>query len=242
MSNPVQLQTIKLAAQQRADMVGSAFITDAEWTAMVNASCQQLWEKLVEAYGSDYEVQLPFTITTDGINDHFALPTDFFKLLGVDLQLSPGASSSSNQGWVSVWRFNFADRNKYTLPNLQTFYGRTNLKYRLSGGNIFFIPLPSANQALRLWYAPMMTPMVNPTDTFDDVNGWSEWAINDAAMKAKIKEESAVDDLQRLQAVQEERLNHVIENRDAGSPATTVDVWNANGGSGTDGFGRDWGY
>lgn len=242
MANAVTLAAITLAAQQRADMVNSNFITAAEWTSMVNASLQQLWEKLVEAYGSDYEVQSAFAITTDGTNDHYALPSDFFKLLGVDLQLSPGASSSSTQGWVSVWRFNFADRNKYTLPNLQTFYGRTNLKYRLSGTNIFFIPMPSSGQSLRLWYAPKMTALAAASDTFDDVNGWAEWAINDVAIKAKVKEESPIGELLQLQAAQEERLTHVIENRDAGSPATTVDVLSANGGWGGDGFGRDWGY
>lgn len=242
MSNLVTLSQVTLAAQQRCDRVNSNFITASEWTNMVNASLFQLFEKMVEAYGSDYEVQLPFSFITDGINDHYTLPSDFFKLLGVDIQLSPGATSSSNQGWISVWRFNFADRNKYTLPNLQTFYGRTNLRYRVSGTTIFFIPLPSASQTLRLWYAPKFVPLVNPTDTFDDINGWSEWAVNDVAMKALVKEESPIDDLMKLQAGQEERLTHVIENRDASQPATTVDIINANGGMGMDGFGRDWGY
>lgn len=242
MSNPVSLASMRLSAQQAADLVGSNFITTAEWNGWINTYCQQLWEKLVEAYGSDYEVQLPFTITTDGLNDHFALPTDFFKLLGVDLQISPGAAANANQGWVSVWRFNFADRNRYTLPNIQTFYGRTNMKYRLSGGNIFFIPFPSSNQSLRLWYAPKMTALVNDTDTFDDVNGWAEWATLMAAKKALTKEESDTSGIDSLLAIQEERLTHVIENRDAGQPATTVDIWSANGGWLVDGFGHDWGY
>lgn len=242
MSNLVTLSAITLAAQQRADRVNGNYITASEWTNMVNSSCQMLWEKLVEAYGSDYEVQLSTTFTTDGQADRYALPSDFFKLLGVDLQISPGASSSSNQGWVTVWRFNMADRNKYTLPNIQTFYGRTNLRYRLSGGTIFFIPLPSSGQLFRLWYAPKMPIMVAPTDTFDDVNGWTEWVVNDVAMKARVKDESSIDDLMKLQAMQEERLTHVIDNRDASQPATTVDILSANGGWYGDGSGRDWGY
>jgi len=234
------LGAIRTAAQQRADLYGSNFITTTEWNSMVNASLQQLWEKLVEAYGNDYEVQSAFAIITDGTNDHYALPTDFFKLLGVDLQLS-NAGAASTTGWITIWKFNFADRNRYTLPNIQTIWGRTNLKYRLSGGNIWFIPLPMGGQSLRLWYAPRFVPLVLDADSFDGINGWEEWAINDTAMKAKLKEESPIDDLLKAQAAQEERLTHVTENRDAGSASVTVDVYAANGNYWGGGFNGDWG-
>lgn len=219
---------IILQAQQRSDLVGSGFITTSEWQSMANASLQQLFEKLVEAYGNDYWVQTPFAITTDGQADHYALPTDFFKLLGVDLQIS-NAGAQTSSGWITIWRFNFAQRNQFTLPNIQTLWGRTNCKYRLSGGNIWFTPLPQAAQPMRLWYAPRFVPLVNSSDSFDGINGWEEWAVNDIAMKALAKENSPMDGVQALQAVQNDRLASIIENRDAGSPATTVDVFRANG-------------
>lgn len=233
------LATMTLQAQQRADMVNSAFITASEWTGMVNASCQQLYEKMVEAYGSDYWVQSPFAITTDGVNDKYSLPTDFFKHLGTDLQLSSSGNASS--GWISIWRFNFADRNRYTLPNVQSLYGRTNLKYKLLGGNIWFIPQPMAAISIRIWYAPRFTPLLSGSDSFDGINGWEEWVVNDVAMKALVKEESDISGVQALQATQEERLSHVVENRDAGSPPTTVDVNRVNGGGTGYGFdGEGW--
>lgn len=220
---------IILQAQQRADLVNSGFISSSEWKAMTNASLQQLYEKLIEAYGSDYFVQTPSSITTDGQNDAYALPADFFKLLGVDLQLNVQAAAGS-LGWVTIWRFNFAERNRFTLPNILTIWGRTNLSYRLRGQKIWFEPLPSGGQSLRLWYAPVFTPLVNDADTFDGVNGWEEWVVNDVAMKALVKEESDVSGVMALQGVQNDRLSSIIENRDAGAPATTVDVWAANGG------------
>ena len=233
------LGAMKLAAQQRADMQNSAFISDSEWTAMVNSSCQALYEKMVEAYGNDYWVQTPYSITTDGTNYQYALPTDFFKLLGVDLKLAQ--ANTQGTGWITIWRYNFAQRNQYTLPNIQTLWGRTNLKYRLIGSNLSFIPTPAANQTLQLWYAPRFVPLVNAGDSFDAINGWEEWVINHAAMKARVKEESPVDGLQILLAIEEERLNHVAENRDASSPAVTVDVYRVNGWgeSGSD-FGGEW--
>lgn len=226
---------IVTAAKQRADMENSAFISDAEWLSLVNASCAHLYEKIVEAYGNDYELATAYSLTTDGVSDRFALPADFFKLLGVDLSLSNPAATSA--GWVTVWRFNFAARNQFTLPNIQTLWGRTNLKYRLAGGNIWFIPLPAGGQTLRLWYAPRFTPFTAASDSFDFF-AWEEWAVNDAAMKARAKEQTPIDDLLRLQAAQEERLTHAMENRDAGAPATTVDVYRANGGGG---YGGGWG-
>lgn len=236
----VTLLQLRTAVRDRADMVNSQFITDATFNNYINASCQQLYEKMIEAYGSDYWVQSPFTITTDGVNDQFALPTDFFKLLGTDLQISTTGNAAS--GWVTLWRFNFAQRNQYTLPNIQSLWGRTNLKYKLVGGNIWFIPLPMAAINLRLWYAPRFTPLASDSDVFDGINGWEEWVINDSAMKAGVKEETDISGLQALQAVQEERLSHVIENRDAGSAPTTVDVNRANGfGNVGMGFeGEDW--
>ncbi len=205
---------------------------------MVNASCQQLYDKILEAYGNDYYEQQPYAIATDGINDHYLLPTDFYKLFGVDLQISNAASAST--GWISLRKFNFADRNKYTLPNIQTLWGRTNLLYRLAGGYIWFIPLPMASMPLRLWYAPRFTPMVNGSDNFDGINGWEEWVVNDVAMKAMVKEETDISAIQALQATQEARLLSIVENRDAGSPATVVDVSNINGGNYGGYGGGDW--
>jgi hypothetical protein len=226
-STATTLAAITTAARERADMVNTTFISATEWTAMVNASCQELYEKLVEAYGNDYEMSDPFDITTDGVSDRYLLPADFFKLLGVDLQLSEAGSSTS--GWITLRRFNFADRNRFTLPNVASLWGRTNLRYRLAGTEVWFSPLPSAGLSLRLWYVPRCPILVNPGDSFDGINGWEEWIVNDVAMKARIKEESPINDIQAMQAGQNERLASIPENRDAGSPATTVDVHRSNG-------------
>jgi hypothetical protein len=229
------LLALRTAARQRSDMVNSQFIPDSELTGYVNSSLQELYEKILQAYGDDYWVQAASTFTTDGTNDAYALPTDFFKLLGVDLQLS------GTTGWVTIWRFNFGERNQYSLPGIQTFLGRTNVRYRLRGNNILLSPMPVSGLTFRLWYAPRFTPLVNDADSFDGINGWEEWVINDVAEKMLIKEETDASGVRALKAQQEARLVSVTQNRDAGSPATVVDVYRANdrGGSGygPDGYG-----
>lgn len=205
----------------------TTYIPKATWVEWVNMACAELHEKMVEAYGADYQFAAPDTITTDGTNSSFALNDDFFKLLGVDLQLANNA-----QSWVTIWRYNFASRNQYALPNLLSLWGRTTLKYRLQGSNINFIPLPAAGQTLRLWYAPRFTPLSADGDTFDPINGWDMWVKLRVALLAYAKEESVPNNLQQLFNEQQERLTHIMENRDAGAPSTTVDVYALNGQGG----------
>lgn len=232
--------TIILAAQQRADRENSDFITDAEWQNMTNASLQQLYEKLIEAYGSDYFCQASSNITTDGLTDTYSLPTDFFKLLGVDLNIWPGAQSGVT-GWTSIWKYNFAQRNAYMLPGVSGIYrGGSTMRYRLRGNNIVFQPLPAGGQTLRLWYAPVFTPLTTSGSTFDGVNGWEEWVVNDVAMKALVKDESDLSGVGALQQVQNDRLQTIIDSRDVGAPETTTDVYRGSFGWGF-GWGDGWG-
>ena len=97
------LGTIKTIARQRADMVNSGFISDSELTAYVNLSYLELYDLLVTKYGNEYFVQLPHHITTDGINENFALPPDFYKLLGVDLWLSNSKDSRIKENFIRVY-------------------------------------------------------------------------------------------------------------------------------------------
>lgn len=200
------LSTLRTRAQQESDNVNSGFVSSTgsapiEWTALINASYQELYGLLVTTFGADYYVASPFSITTDGINDKFALPTDFFKLLGVDLQVQ--ASSL----WTTLKEFAFAERNRFGLVNS---------------------PVPMSGQTLRLWYAPVITPLNADADlTVDIVNGWEEYIIVDAAMKAISKEEGDVSVLMARKQALLARINGEAANRDAGSPAHIVDYYAA---------------
>lgn len=111
-SGILQLSDLTLAAQQRSDMVNSQFLSQSEWTANINSSAEELYDILVESFGEDYAVQTPYLITTDGINNQFSLPTDFYKLLGVDLN-----SGTLNNPYITLKPFNFSERNRYMIPS-----------------------------------------------------------------------------------------------------------------------------
>jgi hypothetical protein len=233
MANTMQLSDLRTAVRQRADIVGSQFVTDSELTSYINQSYLELYDLLVQKYGDDYFVASPYTITTDGINDTFTLPTDFQKFLGLDLALS-----TSQDSYVTIRRFEFQDRNRYAVPNFQSFYGVTNLRYRLRGNSLWLTPIPSSGQTLRLFYVPQLTLLSADSDLASNLGGWLEYVIVDAAIKCMQKEESDISALMAQKQALIVRIEAAAENRDAGNPPRVADgqssdwSWPSGNGSG----------
>jgi hypothetical protein len=219
------LAQIRDQVRQRADMVVSQFVTDAELNGWINSSVAELYDLLVQKFGNDYFVEL-FSFSTANDVDRYDLPADFYKLLGVDLLLTPG---DADQGAITLRPFTFAERNRYSAANAQTWLGITNLRYRLSGSKIWFTPTPSGAQAIRLWYVPRVAELVNDSDVADGVSGWLEYVVVDVATKALQKEESDVSVFLAQKAALIQRIDAAAENRDAGSPATVADVYLTSG-------------
>lgn len=232
MATTMTLLNLRTAVRQRSDMVNDQFISDSELTSYINQSYFELYDILVQKYGDNYYVANPYTISTDGSNQFFSLPTDFYKLLGVDLALS-----NTNDSFVTIRPFNFSDRNRYAVPNFQSFYGVTNMRYRLNGDKLWLTPTPAGNQTIRLWYVPKLTTLSADGDTVDGISGWTEYIIVDACIKALAKQESDVTVFALQKAELIKRIENAAENRDAGNPATVADtqfsdLWSSASGSG----------
>lgn len=226
------LSQIRLAAQQRADRVNSNFVSQTEWRTYINQAMFELYDLLITVY-EDYYVATPVQFIVDGTTPQWPLPngtlsfTDgtnisrtfvappLYKLLGVDLALQ-----NANQGYVTINKFNFIDRNRFVYPNTaSTIYGVFNLQYRVMGSNIQFIPTPSASQAIRLWYIPRLPELLQETDTTNTgISGWIEYVIVRAAKYALDKEESDTTVLTQEIEFLKARIEESAANRDAGQP------------------------
>ncbi|CAM6004766.1 unnamed protein product [Sphagnum balticum] len=238
------LGAIRLAAMQRADRVNSNFVTVPEWNSYINQSMFELYDILITVF-EDYYVAPPIQFVADGVTFLYPLPNGsntflnannlsqtvtpppFYKLLGVDLALQ-----NVNNGYVTINKFNFVDRNRFVYPNtVSTIYGVFNLQYRVMGQNIEFIPTPSAGQGIRLWYIPRMVELLQDTDvTTQGISGWIEYVIVKAAYYALTKEESDTSSLvMQLQALTK-RIEETAANRDAGIPDTISDTRSNSGG------------
>ena len=217
----VTLGTIRDQLRQRIDRVNSNFFTDAELNSYISGSYKELYDILIQKFGDDYYVATPHTFTTDGTNDTYSLPDDFYKLLGVDCQYN---GSSQGLGWVTLRQFMFAERNAYTLPNYQAFYGITNLRYRLRDDKLWLTPIPKAGQAMRMFYIPRPSTLSADADLVDGVAGWEEYIICDAAIKCMVKEESDPSAFAAQKIALIQRIESAAENRNAGAPKTVSDI------------------
>ncbi|HVP49643.1 MAG TPA: hypothetical protein VMT56_00325 [Candidatus Bathyarchaeia archaeon] len=216
------LAALTLQAQQRGDFVNSNFVTSAEWTSYINGSAFRLFNIIIQHFGDDYVSSLPYRWLTDGVTERYQLPPDIFKLLGVDLLLNANQPSYR----LTIYPFNRGQRNKYSPWNIPISYGMlSNLHYHLDGNYMWFTPFPSAGQYIQIQYIPTMTALVNSTDVLNTgvLAGFEEFVVIDAAIKARVKEESDVGELMRDRAEILQSIEEAAENRDAGMPATVTD-------------------
>lgn len=200
-SSSIPLGALRIQARQRSDLEGNPAITDPEINQYISQSSKELKDLLTAAYGDDYLVAPNYQFTTNN-NQLYPLPDGtpsfldvngntakrFYKLLGVDLRYS-----NSPTGWISIRRFEFIERNKLAYPNTAgNYFGFTNMRYRIEGNNLMFIPVPQQGQLVQLWYIPehknlqymlacgtiLQTPTITLPDTTGLTVGMNAYATN----------------------------------------------------------------
>jgi len=240
----MSLGRVRQLSQEKADRVNSNFVTLPEWNSFINLAMYELYDLLITVY-EDYYIGTPVQFTADGLTFLYPLPNGsntfvnslnqtsftppaFYKLIGVDLALN-----SASNAFVTVNKFQFSERNRFVYPNTaSTIYGVFNLQYRVMGKNIEFIPTPSGNQIIRLWYIPRLTELLADTDpTETSISGWIQYVITRAAKYALDKEESDTTKLDQELMFLKARIEETAANRDAGMPDKISEVrQSSNGG------------
>lgn len=246
----LSLGELRTRAQQRADRLNSQFVTLPEWNFFINQAMFELYDLLITAY-EDYYLAPTALFTTNGSQRIYPLPNGvltfqdengddfvpepFYKLMGVDIGIA-----SNNNAFGTVNNFNFIDRNKYVYPNAGgTLYGVFNIQYRVMGDKIQFIPVPSANQPIKLWYIPRLRQLLKDTDiSTTGISGWLQYVIIRAAKYALDKEESDTTKLDQELVYLKQRIEETASNRDAGQPQRISD----SRGSSGNGYGPGSGF
>lgn len=230
----MSLFELRLRSRQCADRVSSQFVVDSEWNSFLRLAMYELYDLLITAY-EDYNIAPYVFINTNSTTQNYPLPDGvsnykggifgqstgtpaqkFYKLSGVDLGVN-----TSNNAWVTINRFDWIDRNAYVYPNsTSTIYGVYNMRYRIMGQNITFIPVPAGNQQIRLAYAPILPGLLQDVDlTTIGFSGWLRYPIVRAAKYALDKEEGI--DTSKLDAellFLKTRIEQTAINRDQGQP------------------------
>lgn len=205
---------LRTLARQRADMVNSNFVTSTEWVSYINFSYKELYDILVAKFEDYYSTQYLFTVS-NGLSTA-PLPADFYKMRGMDRALGTGE-------YFTIRPFTFEDRNNRRRAALyRGLY--PSIRYRILGNNLLFTPDDAANGDYRLWYIPRASDLVLDTDTVDGVNGWEDYIVVDAAIKALTKEESDTQVLMMQKESLMKRIEDMAQNRDAGEPERVTDI------------------
>lgn len=165
----VPLADIRAAIRERADMplgdllgVPRELVGDTEMDRNINASHRALHDLIIHAFGEDY-FETQSLLTTLGTTDRLTLPHDFYKLLGLEMQISGGYPGR----YATLHRVNRAERNKFVYPNafpLGLGLGRALIGYGLYGAELRIVPPPTAGIVLRADYVPL-TPVLADTGT-----------------------------------------------------------------------------
>ncbi len=219
----VTLQQLMDRCRQRADMVNSGFVTDSEIINWINVYKREYDDLLTRTFGADYSAtSTTFSATANTGSYSLSALTGgtFYKLQGLDIK-----DNSSPSGWRDARAFNFHDRNKVFVPTtilpIQT---NGDIRYRVWGNSLILRPIPSATINMQIWWTPQTISMSLTTDSFDDINGWSELIVLDAAIAMKDKEETDTSVLQADRQRMAARITEMAPNRDAGDPHTVSDV------------------
>lgn len=205
--------------RRRTDTENNDVVTDTEITSYLNLSQNELYGLLIQTYGSDYALSTS-SLSYSGSVTNVNLPSDFWKLRGVDLL------TNGNPQYITLKPFNLNERN--LMPTSSANIGNpwfSVLRYRLSGNTLWIEPMPPAC-TIRIWYAPKLTALSADADEMISYNGWEEYTIVDACIKVMQKQDLDVRVFMAQKAALMQRLNSEMENRDAGSPATVTDTSN----------------
>lgn len=216
----VTLAELRTHSRNRADMKNSEFIEDSELNDYINNSVAELYDLLVEQFGSDYFINA-YEFSTVSNEPNYTLPADFYKLTGVDSKLNAG-------DWTTLKKFNFNERNRYQDFSVWNLSGVPSIRYRLVGSNLNLSPIPTSATPMKLWYVPLAVKLSADGDTLKDLNGYSEYVIVDAAIKMLQKEESDVSVLMAQKAGLEKRIREMAKDRDAAEPDSVTDIYAEN--------------
>lgn len=207
------LAQLKTRSRERVDKENSTYISDSELTSYINASYAELYDLLIESY-EDYFITGPtsFSLTTSdaGVS---ALPSDFYKLKGIDYQ--------SGGDFLALHTYNWNERNsrnRQNRLNRNRDYIRT---YRIIGDNVRIEPDDNAVGDYRIWYVPAFTALSSDSDVVNSTitrNNWEEYIVIDAGIKMLNKEESNATHLEREKKNMTGRIIRMASERDIDQP------------------------
>lgn len=190
--------------------VRSSYAADAEVLFYLNTGVAKLYRLIVGVNKDLYLSSHNLTVVSG--TDAYALAADYWRTVGVEVQ--------DGSYWYPLKRFLYAERLQYQQTS-----NRRTTRYRVMGGNVRLSPTPAWAGTVRHWYIPA-PPTLAAGGSWDGFAGWEEFAIVDAVVGLKLKqEEDASGEMTQLQALTAE-IKASSRERDDAEPDRVRDVEN----------------
>jgi hypothetical protein len=265
MASPVTLGELITTCRQRWNGEGDQGVTDWELTRALNKSlATEVYDLCRQAVAENY-YRKPYTFATGNNVSAYDLPGDFLSLISMDIYL---AGQTVQGAWkINARRYLESERNIYQGVPLGWYTGAM-VYYSTTANQITFQQPSITGWNVQVNYVPVApklgggpnltgtllppsgeypngTPIApcNYTDTWDDINGWSEIAVLDAARKAAYKKNRL--DLAQVLFGEKERLKaqckSLLPLRNAGEPLRPQ-VFGRSSGQGMNGWGGGWDF
>ena len=215
---------IDVSDMRRSGFIDQSGVAGSELIRYTNLAYRDLYAQIVAS--KEFYFTTATNISVIAGTDTYTLPTDFYKLDGVDLALD-------NSGrFLTLQPFMFKERNKFRsgLALSVAPYGQV-FRYLIVAGNIRFLPLPSQNNTIQLWYTPEPATLTAMTDSINVPIGGDEYMSLYVACLLLAKEESDTSALNAKRMEVLEQLKTSLKDRDQGSASYVVDESTINQGA-----------
>lgn len=216
---------LHLANQEFSDFIDTSNTPNSELIGYAQMAYEDAYSKIVLANENYFTI--PANINIISGQESYPLPTDFYKLNGVDLSINNTAGT-----FVTLRPFSFSERNKYRAGYIVPIYPYGYLyRYLLVNNNIKFIPVPSQSNLVQIWYTPLMPIIQSLNDTISILPEYTAYMIYKIACLILSKEESDISALnnQRIEALQQ--LLNSTKEKDSGMAKQVVDIDEINFGA-----------
>lgn len=198
-------------------MEHGGLVSNAEWFRYVSGSYAELYDILIKAQPDFYSKDYSFS-TVSGVSD-YSTASDFYGDLGVDYKEQDGY-------YLELDYASGIERNNYDYLNTTDRSVAYHFMYNAASSSpiLRLLPAPRGGDVYRHRYTVRPTDITNSTTTIDGISGWEEYIVIDAAIKARIKEETPTGDLERQLARMRQRLDEMVDSRTLADTGRIIDT------------------
>jgi hypothetical protein len=177
MARTYQWSEIRTRIRQKVNKEQSQFVTNSEIDSLIEESYSVMYNKLVNT-NENYFISSTTLALVAGTST-YALPTDFLKLKGVDLNRNGLLYQLNQVPWEQ--------RNKYQVISVT--YQSIPTEYMFYNNSLRFVPVPNGGYTVTVYYIPAPIKYVSDSTTIDGVSGFEKYIVNYCAACIRDKEE-----------------------------------------------------